>query len=200
MEESKPKSYILALFTIILVQLCLLLWLVRMDSLTMHWIVSSLHPTRERQSLNTLPTPDLNADPAIGYKLPHHSETATLLKSIHAAPEYCLVVYAGDCASCLSVNLSEWQKEAKTRRIPMIVITSAPPAQAEVFCKDFRLTGQLLSLSAPTFFRQINCLWAGRAYLFASSGRLLWLQKEQVPGYTPFADSSFLTHLKENTP
>jgi hypothetical protein len=178
------------LLTIVLAQVIALLWLLPQDPL----IAGCIHRLMSRVPTQS-PPPDYTAflrnDPPIGFKLPTEGTGKILRQVVIPSRNGYLIVPVGDCAGCISVDLSAWQRKASHSGLSMVLLSSATKPIADRFRRDLRLSVPTVADPGNKIAKRLNSFWMARPYLFSSDWRLLWIPKAPQPRYDPFADQAF---------
>jgi hypothetical protein len=179
------------LWFILALELLIFIWLLPHDLLAYKNIQFLTHP---RQSLVT--APDLAAkmkqDPGLGWKL---SISTRNKQSIGENKKGYLLVFVGDCASCLHADLKTWGAEAKRKQMSMVLLTSATRSKASEFERSLDISAPIISETNGNTIKRINAFWAGRAYLFSPRWRLMWLSKQPDFPVDPFSQKGFQTAI-----
>jgi hypothetical protein len=181
------------LLTVLLAQIALLLWLLPKD------LLIYLRIQHFFRSSAPAPPPDyailLQNDPPLGFLLPNEEAGKSLRKITPKARLGYLIVPVGDCASCLSANLPEWQSEAPKHGLSMVLLSSATSKRVEQFRRSLGLTVPVISDPGDRLSYRLNMVWPARPYLFSTDWRLLWKARENSRTYNPFADQTLETAL-----
>lgn len=129
----------------------------------------------------------LRRDPPIGSTLPEGCAASSALRTAAArkALQPILLVYAGECSSCVRVDLQAWRRQALSSRAQMVLFTSADRKVATSFARDLGLTDTpIVSDLDGSLIRALNARFAPRGYLYDVERRLVWIQK-QLPEHLP---------------
>lgn len=166
----------------------LFLWTVTWDPVVEGQLRSALRGFRRDQAPNYAEL--FRRDPPVGSLL---SPAARARVEGPKRPVPALLVYVGDCAGCLGVNLTAWERAARKRGIRMVLLTSAEPEAAAGFVKRLELrTAAVVRDPDGALGRVLNACFLSRAYLVTPEGRLRWIQKQPPgAGYSPFTDPEF---------
>ncbi|HLI48964.1 MAG TPA: hypothetical protein VKV18_09780 [Chthonomonas sp.] len=186
------------LLCLLLLEIAILLFILRREgtftSLFTRWIAAH---TSIGQAL---PLSDYKAvmknDPALGFLLPN-TPIGNCIRKLHVVKRPYLLVFVGDCASCLSINLADWQHAAIRYSTPLLVLTTASPKEAKAFLKQQGVHLPIVSDPKGQLVQALNAVWRRRAYLFSSQNRLLWLGKDAPFPTNPFTQPAFLHVLEE---
>lgn len=138
----------------------------------------------------------LKSDPNVGTTF-SPSWRASLRRAAAPAVPASLLLYVGDCASCIDVDFAAYKREADRRGIGLVFLTRATPANAAQFAPAVRLSVGCVSDPKGALCDQLNCAWMARCYLVSRDGQLLWLQKTPTARYSPFSDPTFPADYKE---
>lgn len=139
----------------------------------------------------------LKRDPPLGLKLPDHGSAPGIWKTLPSSPRGYLLVWGGDCTSCLQADLKSWQLEARRYGISMALFTSASRRDADTLLRREGISAPVLFDSQRRLAVVLNALWPGRTYLFSPHWRLLWLQKIRGSSFNPFNDRGFQAAYSE---
>ena len=196
-ERAGPRLQ--SLFTLVFALAALIIWLLPKDPMIAWKINSFLHPeSAPAQSIRDY-NEDMKKDPPEGSFPISKLYVKTLFSSLKHTRTGYLVVYVGDCAGCISMNLREWQRQADKNHVTMLLLTSASQNKANKFTKQLSLEIPIISDMKSKAIEPLNAVWPGRAYFFSPHWRLLWLQREHNPGYDPFKELFFLQKLHSAT-
>ena len=106
-----------------------------------------------------------------------------------------LVVFVGDCAGCVGVDLGDWEKEAEDNNLSMALLTNANSRTARLFRKAFELKSPVYSDPGRRLIGRLNAIFKPRAYLFSADWRLRWSQ--QSPADEPFSYGKIAPAIRE---
>jgi hypothetical protein len=106
----------------------------------------------------------------------------------------CLVMYLGECQSCISTDVGRWQRQAEIRGLDTVALFRANRHEAVEFARNLGLRDtNVIADPQGKLVAKLNGFFSPRAYLVSSKAELRWLQKDTAPyGYDPFTDSTLL--------
>lgn len=107
-----------------------------------------------------------------------------------------LVIYVGDCADCLDIDLTALQRHCRAHKLELVLLTM-------VSRKGVGRFERVAHLNAPAIFdphrrliQRLHAYWPGRLFLLSSHWKLLWLQAEPRSGFDPFIHPKFQLALR----
>lgn len=199
--EMAPSAYgsrirLGLLTSVLLIEVAAFMYLLSQNPWAMATVVRWMHPEYfQPPKINYVH--QLRRDPPLGLQLPDYGSAAEIQKIVPSSSHGYLIVWIGDCTSCLQYDLKSWQLEARHRGISLALLTTASRTQAEAFRQERGLSAPAVVDSKRRLSTILNALWPGRTYLFSTGWRLLWYQKVQSSSYNPFQDPGFQAAYKE---
>lgn len=106
-----------------------------------------------------------------------------------------LIAYAGDCAGCMALDLRRLQSDAAAHHLRAAIFATAARSGIAEFERSAGIDIPALTDAHGTIVKALNAAWAGRMYLFAPDGRLMWREPDEGPTYWPFRDPAFMARL-----
>lgn len=189
------QGWALRLTLVAAILFTILLWLLSKDPLIERRLYAAAHPK--------LPPPKadiaslLVEDPPLGSRLITSKTRDLLRRSLPSKSGSTLLIQVGECSSCLPGDLKQWVHEAKDLSVSSVLVSTASPKHAAAFVRDRHIDIPVISDPDREVLASMNAVFAPRAYLISSDGRLLWVQKDPelaMRGLT--SDRSFVSICK----
>ncbi|HET6383212.1 MAG TPA: hypothetical protein VFJ58_07470 [Armatimonadota bacterium] len=195
--ERRRTTLVLALVVEMAVAIIVIPPLLRQDPLTYSRIRAAIP-----QFHSATPKPPavdysaaLHADLPPGAPLPNDGPGKKMRLADPNSHRKHLVVFVGDCAGCVGVDLGDWEKEAEDNNLSMALLTNANSRTARLFRKAFELKSPVYSDPGRRLIGRLNAIFKPRAYLFSADWRLRWSQ--QSPADEPFSYGKIAPAIRE---
>jgi hypothetical protein len=135
-------------------------------------------------------------DPPLYAEMPDNPVGANVRKSAVPSQGGYLVVYVGDCASCLALNVKKLEQKAAELHVSMVLLTATSSKNAEIFRHQSHCVSPAIPDPQGLLLGPVNAAWPGRCYLFSNQWKLLWLSQEPLPDFEMVSVPSFMQALQ----
>jgi len=196
--EQKRLRWLLRIFVVLLVVVCLLFY--RDNFLRESLALPSF--TASRPTLNDLlhPQEQEKRDPELGTTLPENATGAALRAAVRPGKSGYLLIFVGDCTGCLKVDFPRWAKKARQHNVQLVALTQVPRERiGELQSQLNQLNVQAPIVSDPKVevISAINSYYGGRAYLFSPRWQLEWMAHTLNSDVSFWDTPAFLKALEE---
>ena len=176
-----PGSHTAGLTAVLLILIPIFLFSIQRDFLLASWLQSGIN-MHHRQPAEPVDYSWLTrGDLHIGTDLPNNGAGASLRRTAPVSANGYLIVWVGDCGSCIRANLGAWEHDAAQRGVRMLLMSTASPESVGRFMRLNPLVSPFYQDEGQSIGISLNATWPGRAYLFSSDWKLCWLER-RFPG------------------
>lgn len=142
---------------------------------------------------------EMKSDPPLGMAL-SDGQIGSRVRRIAGADEPAtLLVFVGDCAGCLPMDIRFYTEMARKAPVSLVLISNADEKNTATFIKDVKAASEVDVVAGGDPGNQVlsslNPVFRPRAYLFDKNWKLRWKQTNAGLGYTPFTDDVFKSRL-----
>lgn len=192
------NGYLRQLLLIAATLIVILLWFVSKDPAVETRLYAAFHPQRGpvKADISGL----LKVDPPVGSRPLSSSALALVNTSLRGRTLPRLLIYVGECSSCLSGDLKQWVSDARAANLAPVLISTAPRKLALAFAKDRGLKGvPVIGNPTQEILKGLNPVFTPRAYLLDEHGTLRWLQRDpELSSRRLSSDDTFQGSLRGN--
>ncbi|HET6384509.1 MAG TPA: hypothetical protein VFJ58_14030 [Armatimonadota bacterium] len=133
--------------------------------------------------------------PKPGTLLPMGGTGAAIRQAAPSGGDAYLLVFIGNCASCVGVDLNDWNTTAREHHLTMIMFTTAGKQEAAEYHRSLGVPAPLISDPRGEISRRLHAAFKPRAYLFDRDWKLRWAQPVPVQDNL-MEDSGFKAAVK----
>jgi hypothetical protein len=184
------------LFAVLAVLLAALLYMLSVDGGLSRSMGRLLRPLVAAGSSHDW-TKRFASDPQIGSQVTHPAFRAKVRRAAASVPVGFLLVALHDCASCVRTDFAARDREALSRGLTPIFISTASEDSIKDFRTDRKLIGPIIRDEDGVLHKRLNSFWRGRSYLFSPDWRMLWIEKDFRSGKGPFVNRMLFTSIEE---
>jgi hypothetical protein len=197
-ENGNAKSLVRQLLLVAASLFLVFTWLLSNDPAVERRLYAFLHPPRVPLKADI--TAQLAADPRLGSRPLKSRALALVNTSLPGKRLPRLLIYVGECSSCLSGDLKQWVRDAHEAALAPVLISTAPKTYAQAFVKERGLQGvPVISDPHLEILAGLNPVFAPRAYVLDKQGTLRWLQRDaQLASARLKTDNTFGKSLEGN--